>query len=68
MSKPEIFVEESRRSDAPESLTLRGRILQQRAYPKSLGYSGTAIGEMGGWRQGYEAAIDDVLRLLDEAQ
>jgi hypothetical protein len=62
--KPETVVDDA----PPEPLTLRARILQQRAYPKSLGYSCTSFGPMGGWRQGYEAAIDDVLRLLDEAQ
>jgi hypothetical protein len=47
-------------------MSLRDRIRVQRTYPDSLGLSCTAIGIGGGWRQGYEAAIDDVLRILAE--
>lgn len=45
---------------------LRAQLYALRLYPQSLGLSCTALGEGGGWRQGYEHAIDDVLRLVDE--
>lgn len=47
-----------------EREALRARLREQRKYPETLGYSCTAAGVGGGWRQGYEAGIDTVLTML----
>ena len=52
-----------------EFFTLLQRIRERRKYPKDvLGYSPVTIGPgatQGGWRQGYEAGIDDALTILE---